>query len=155
MEEEPVDLQKAAESILATYRVLEEQEGFSIRLTRLPEAVLVKGDVHRLEQVLSNLISNAVRYGGERKDVEDAFLLDKGWLRCEVRDKGIGIAPEALDTIWNRYERASARGGRSKVGTGLGLSISKEILEKSGARYGVDSTLGEGSIFWFALPAID
>nr|MCR4805432.1 HAMP domain-containing histidine kinase [Clostridia bacterium] len=62
MEEESVDLQKAAESILATYRVLEEQEGFSIRLTRLPEAVLVKGDVHRLEQVLSNLISNAVRY---------------------------------------------------------------------------------------------
>ena len=155
MDLQPVDLQKCAESILATYRVLEEQEGFSIRLQTLPQPLLVNADQHRMEQVLSNLISNAVRYSGDVKDVTVAFLQDKKWLRCEVRDKGIGIAAEDIPNIWNRYERASARGARSKQGTGLGLSITKEILERHGAKYGVESKVGEGSTFWFALPLID
>ncbi len=156
MEMAPVDLQKCAESVLATYRVLEEQEGFSIRLQTMEQPALVNADQHRMEQVLSNLISNAVRYSGERRDVEVAFLRrDRKWLRCEVRDKGIGIAPEDIDNIWNRYERASSRGARSKGGTGLGLSITKEILQRHGAKYGVESVLGEGSIFWFELPVID
>ena len=152
---QPVDLQKTAESILSTYRVLEEQEGFSIRLQGLPQPVLVNADVHRMEQVLSNLISNAVRYSGDVKDVEVVFLQNKKRLRCEVRDKGIGIAPEDIPNIWNRYERASSRGSRSKQGTGLGLSITKEILERHGAKYGVESKVGEGSTFWFELPLID
>ena len=105
--------------------------------------------------MLSNLISNAVRYSGDRKEVTVAFSRKKKMLRCEVRDKGIGIAPEDIENIWNRYERASSRGHRSKGGTGLGLSITKEILERHDAKYGVESTLGEGSIFWFELPAID
>ncbi|MBR5641610.1 MAG: HAMP domain-containing histidine kinase [Firmicutes bacterium] len=155
MDLQPVDLQKCAESIVATYRVLEEQEGFSIRLSTLPQTLLVNADQHRMEQVLSNLLSNAVRYSGDVKDVEVAFLQDKKWLRCEVRDKGIGIAEEDLPNIWNRYERASTRGARSKQGTGLGLSITKEILDRHGAKYGVESKVGEGSTFWFALPLID
>ena len=155
MKMEPVDLQKCAESILATYRVLEEQEGFTISLETLDEPVLVNADEHRMQQVLSNLISNAVRYSGDRKEVTVAFSRKKKMLRCEVRDKGIGIAPEDIENIWNRYERASSRGHRSKGGTGLGLSITKEILERHDAKYGVESTLGEGSIFWFELPAID
>ena len=142
-------------SILSTYRVLEDQEGFSIRLQTLPETLLVSADVHRMEQVLSNLISNAVRYSGETKDVEVVFRRNRKWLRCEVRDKGIGIAPEDIENIWNRYERVSSRGARSKEGTGLGLSITKEILERHGAKYGVESKLGEGSTFWFELPLID
>ena len=155
MDLQPVDLQKCAESIVATYRVLEEQEGFTIALTTLPQTLMVNADRHRIEQVLSNLLSNAVRYSGDRKDVEVAFLQDGKWLRCEVRDKGIGIAEEDIPNIWNRYERASTRGARSKQGTGLGLSIAKEILDRHGAKYGVTSKVGEGSTFWFALPLID
>jgi signal transduction histidine kinase len=155
MDMQPVDLQKTAESILSTYRVLEEQEGFSIRLQGLPQPALVNADVHRMAQVLSNLISNAVRYSGDVKDVEVVFLQNKKRLRCEVRDKGIGIAPEDIPNIWNRYERASSRGSRSKQGTGLGLSITKEILERHDAKYGVESKVGEGSTFWFELPLID
>ena len=155
MKMEPVDLQKSAESILATYRVLEESEGFTISLETLEEPVLVNADERRMEQVLSNLLSNAVRYSGDRKEVSVVFSRNKKRLRCEVRDKGIGIAPEEIENIWNRYERTSSRGARSKEGTGLGLSITKEILQRHDATYGVESTLGEGSTFWFELPVID
>ncbi len=151
----PMDLQKAAERILTTYRVLEEQEGFLIQLQTVEGDPLVNADVHRMEQVLSNLISNAVRYSGDRREVTVAFLKNRGILRCEVRDKGIGIAPEDIENIWNRYERASSRGGRSKSGTGLGLSITKEILQRHGAKYGVESKLGEGSTFWFEMKIIE
>ena len=69
-----------------------------------------------------------------------------------MSDKGIGIAEEDLEKIWNRYQKASRQGKRSSQGTGLGLSIASEILEKHGAKYGVESRQGEGSRFWFTLP---
>ena len=71
-----------------------------------------------------------------------------------MQDHGCGIAPEDLENIWNRYQRASGTGTRSHAsGTGLGLSIAKEILEYHDADYGVESTVGEGSCFWFILDA--
>ena len=155
MDRKPVALQKTAESVLATYRVLEEQDGFTFSLETVDEPALVNADEHRIEQVLSNLISNAVRYSGDRKEVTVCFSRTKKMLRCEVRDKGIGIAPEDLENIWNRYERVSSTGSRSKGGTGLGLSITKEILERHDAKYGVESELNAGSTFWFELPLID
>ena len=155
MEMKPMDLQKAAERILTVYRVLEELEGYTIRLEDFPQALIVRADVRRIERVLSNLISNAVRYSAETKEVEIAFLQSGKWARCEVRDKGPGIPEEDLTNIWDRYEKSSAKGTRAKGGSGLGLSIAKEILERHGARYGVTSVLGEGSTFWFELPLID
>jgi signal transduction histidine kinase len=104
--------------------------------------------------VFSNLISNAVRYSADVKDITVRFSLDGGRLKCSVIDKGIGIAPEDLESIWNRYQRASKSATRSHAsGTGLGLSIAKEILERHGADYGVESEVGKGSIFWFTIKA--
>ena len=148
-----VDIQAAAESVLATYRVLEENENFIFDFRSVPGRVLVTGDERRLQQVFSNLISNAVRYSDEIREVSVSFSVDGDVVRCEVADRGIGIAQEELDRIWNRYEKVSSRGTRCLTGgTGLGLSITREVLERHGALYGVDSVVGEGSRFWFSLP---
>jgi signal transduction histidine kinase len=153
MDLKDVDIQKAAESVLGIYKVLEESDGFRFNFKDLPGEVMVRADEHRIKQVIANLISNAVRYSGDGRDVDIVFSKEDGRVRCEVRDHGIGIAKEDLDNIWNRYEKASRQGTRSHSGgTGLGLSIAREILEKHDAVYGVESALGKGSCFWFSLP---
>ncbi len=155
MDLKDVDIQKAAESVLGIYKVLEESDGFRFKFEALPEPVMVKADEHRIKQVIANLISNAVRYSGDGRDVDIRFSRDKSMVKCEIRDHGIGIAKEDLDNIWNRYEKASRQGTRSQNGgTGLGLSIAREILEKHHAVYGVESTPGQGSCFWFSLPVV-
>lgn len=149
----PFDIQRSAESILNVYKVLEEQDGFTINLKTLPGTVIVNGDERKLQQVISNLISNAIRYSGESKEVDLTFTEDAGRICIAVSDKGIGIDDSDLEMIWNRYQKASKQGTRAKgTGTGLGLSIAKEILERHGALYGVQSKVGEGSVFWFSLP---
>lgn len=116
---------------------------------------MVEGDERKLQQVFSNLISNAVRYSTENREITLRFTVEQGGsrVRCEVRDRGIGIAEEDLDKIWNRYQKASKQGVRAvSGGTGLGLSIAREILQHHDAEYGVESKEGEGSCFWFTLP---
>lgn len=153
MEMADVDIQEAAAHVLATYKVLEENADFSFRFIDIGSKVMVEGDERRLQQVFSNLISNAVRYSGDVRDISIEFTLSNGEVRCAVRDKGIGIAAEDLENIWNRYQKASRQGARVTTGgTGLGLSIAREILEHHGAEYGVESKLGEGSCFWFSMP---
>ena len=101
-----------------------------------------------MERVLHNLLGNALHHIGE----DGIFLLRVlplagGGARVEVEDHGAGIAAEDLPYIFDRYYRSRSDAG--KVGTGLGLSITKAILQSHGFRFGVDSTLGQGSVFWF------
>ncbi len=153
MENRPVEIQKSAESILNVYRVLEEQDGFSLSFKTLPSRIWVMGDERKLQQVMSNLISNAIRYSGDSKDIEVAFAEDGGRVRFSVTDHGIGIAKEDQEVIWDRYQKASRQGTRaSGTSTGLGLSIAREILQLHKALYGVESEPGQGSCFWFSLP---
>ena len=154
MEMEDFDIQDAAESVFSTYLVM-EQEGFALHFNRLPGTVAVHGDRRKIQQVISNLVSNAIRYSKDVKDVTLQFDRSAGSVTCAVIDRGIGIEAADLDKIWNRYQKASRQGTRSAQGTGLGLSIASEILEKHGAEYGVRSTPGEGSCFWFSLPVIE
>ena len=151
MEMADFDIQEAGEAVLSTYKVM-EQEGFKISFVPAEGSAMVHGDRRRIQQVIANLLSNAVRYSRDNKDVVLRFTKDGGRIVCSVEDKGIGIAEEDLQKIWNRYQKASKQGARSAQGTGLGLSIASEILQKHGAEYGVESKPGEGSRFWFSLP---
>ena len=149
---EPVDIQKTAESILNVYRVLEEQDGFAFDFRTVPQTVWVTGDERKLQQVMSNFISNAVKYSGDDKRIEVAFERSGSEITFSVSDHGPGIAEEDVEMIWNRYQKASRRGVRARgTSTGLGLSIAREILELHAARYGVDNNPGGGSRFWFTL----
>ena len=116
-------------------------------------------DRPRIEQVLYNLIGNAVNYTGADKKVFIRAFETALCVRVEIRDTGKGIAKDELSTVWERYYRSS-RTKRAAKGTGLGLSIVKNILSQHDARFGVESVVeGEGeshgTTFWFELKKCD
>ena len=131
-----------------------ESDGFEMKFDATDADTVVFGDEGKIKQVISNLVSNAVKYSDEEKHVKVFFEDKKDIIRLCVEDKGIGIPDDQKDNIWSRYQRASKRGARTKDGTGLGLSICSEILKRHGAKYGVESKLGEGSLFWFEMEKV-
>ncbi|AHY44982.1 PAS domain S-box protein [Stutzerimonas decontaminans] len=127
------------------------KHGVHLELSPVPTVQLTADD-DRLQQVLANLISNAVKFspaggtvllGGERRG---------DWVRLWVRDQGPGIAPEFHARIFQKFSQADSSDTRQKGGTGLGLAISKELIEHMHGRIGFDSEPGHGACFWCELP---
>ena len=114
----------------------------------------VEADKLKISQVLYNLVNNAIHYAGPDKTISLRQTVEGGNVRVSVTDTGEGIPPDKLKDIWDRYYKVDKEHRRAQVGTGLGLSIVKNILELHGGAYGVESTLGQGSTFWFQLPAV-
>ena len=116
----------------------------------------LKGDSHHLRQILLNLLGNAIKFT-ERGEVTLAVsqireTAEGTTVRVEVKDSGIGIAPEALPRIFERFVQADQSTTRKYGGTGLGTTIAKQLVELMGGTIGVESTLGQGSTFWVELP---
>ena len=153
IEKEECNLSQAARSIIGTYRVLEVDQGYHFDLD-CPADYIVYGDEEKLKQVISNLITNAMKFCGEDRIIHVSLQRKGRTVRLAVEDHGPGIAAEDLDHIWERYYRSSSNTVRTSEGSGLGLSIVKEILTLHKAAFGVDSTVGEGSVFWFELDLI-
>jgi signal transduction histidine kinase len=131
-------------------RYAEEASDARCALTcEAPGPLLGSYDASRLEQVLSNLVSNALKYGRGRP-VHVALASADGVARLSVADRGIGIAPADQARIFGRFERAVS--GRNYSGLGLGLWIVRQIVAAHGGRIGVESTPGEGSTFTVELP---
>jgi len=119
------------------------------------EDVYIRADRMMIIQVVYNLINNAVNYAGDDKVVRVEQEVKDGVVRITVIDRGEGIPPENIDSIWDRYYKVDRVHKRAKVGTGLGLSIVKGSLELHMATYGVESAVGMGSRFWFELPIVN
>lgn len=131
---------------------------YNVELTaRLPaDLPPVVGDRARLRQVLTNLAENALKYNERGGQVEvTARQRPTGEVRVAVVDDGIGIPEEALNRLTERFFRVDKSRSRAEGGTGLGLAIVKHILEAHGQRLDVESRLGYGSTFSFALPPAD
>lgn len=112
--------------------------------------VMVVGDAHRLEQVMVNLIQNAMAFSPKGSTVYVTLDAQEEQACLTVRDEGIGMSPEETERIWERfYKTDEARSGRG--GTGIGLSIVKHILDAHGSRIAVRSEQGRGSSFSFCL----
>jgi signal transduction histidine kinase len=143
-------LRATIENLLHSYRIFAEKEGFSL-LFHAEDDGVITGDEGKLKQVLSNLITNAIKFSGDKKCVEIDLSEKDGAVRCAVRDYGIGIEKKDLKNIWQRYYKSGGNYLRAAEGTGLGLSIVKEILTLHRAKFGVDSEPGKGSTFWFEI----
>ena len=139
--------------IISRFDKLKENEGYIITFDA-DEDVYINADENRLSQVIYNLITNAINYTSRDKRVNVRQKVSGDTVRIEITDNGEGIAKEDLPYIWDRYYRVDKTHKRAQMGTGLGLSIVKTVLESHGAVYGVDSTIGVGSTFWFELEGI-
>ena len=112
------------------------------------------GDANRLDQVLSNLVDNAIKYGRtEGCLVVGGNALADGAIEVYVRDDGPGIPAEALERVFERFYRVDKARSRDQGGTGLGLSIVKHIVQAHGGEVRCESELGKGATFFFTVPA--
>ncbi|MBE6900845.1 MAG: sensor histidine kinase [Ruminococcaceae bacterium] len=141
--------------VVSRFDILRDSDGINIEL-HAGSMIMIEADPIKMEQVVYNLINNAVTYTGDDNTViVRLYRTVERTVRFEVTDHGDGIAPEHLPHIWDRYYKVSERNKthkRAKMGSGIGLSIVKNILEQHGFRYGVDSEQGKGSTFWFEAP---
>jgi signal transduction histidine kinase len=111
----------------------------------------VKGDGHKLDQMVSNLVTNAVKYTPDGGTITLSLHQDGDWARLEVTDTGIGISPEHLPHIFDRFYRVDKAHSRASGGTGLGLAIVKGIAQQHGGTVTVTSEPGKGSTFTVRL----
>ena len=144
----------AVRDTLLRYEKLTMQDGYDISFVSEAE-VYVEADSVMILQVVYNLVNNAINYTGDDKKVIVRQSLLGNKVRISVTDTGNGIEKDDIPLIWERYYKVDKTHKRATVGTGLGLSIVKEILELHSAQFGVSSTIGMGSTFWFELDALN
>ena len=154
MEKAPLDLGELATSAAEAMRLLAEEKSITLR-SEVAEGVWVEGDRTRLQQVVVNLIDNAIKYTQDGGEVEVRVRREAGSAVLEVADNGAGIATQALPHVFERFYRADKARSRASGGAGLGLSIVKAICAAHGAEVGVSSEEGRGSRFRVELPAVE
>ena len=147
---EKVNLDEIIKNIIKRYYILIDNEGYEF-IYNNNEPIIVKADKKRIEQVIYNLINNAINYTGKDKRVYIDIKKEKKKVIVEIRDTGKGIDENDIKYIWNRYYYNEKKHKRNAIGTGLGLSIVKTILESHNYKYGVSSIKGKGSTFFFEI----
>jgi two-component system phosphate regulon sensor histidine kinase PhoR len=153
IEQSPVDIAQLIHEIADEFGPLVESAHQNLLVDGSAGRVMVLGDRRRLQQVVTNLIANAIKFTpADGRIIVRARPVDERWGEVYVEDEGPGIPSTTLPTLFQRYTRAPSSSADAG-GTGLGLLIVREIVEAHGGTVGVDSTLGQGSRFWFRIPA--
>lgn len=147
------NLSEFIHTVLERFGYLTESMGYTLERD-IEDELYTEADMEKIEQVVYNLVGNAVNYTGEDKKIVVSLkkIAGEGKIRFSVSDTGRGIPPEEMETIWDRYYRSSETHKRPIKGTGLGLSIVKTILIKHGFEYGIESEVGKGSTFYVLFP---
>ncbi|HYE65909.1 MAG TPA: ATP-binding protein [Pyrinomonadaceae bacterium] len=147
-----VDLRSIIDELRDTMWPLAKEKGITLE-EKLPERLPpIEADRAKLRRILLNLLSNALKFTrkGGRVELKAEQLGER--LRISVSDTGVGIAPEDVERLFDKYEQARSRATRGEKGTGLGLYITKQLVELHGGEITVDSEVGRGSTFSFTLP---
>ncbi len=145
---EPVDLAAVVREVVARAEPQAQRAGSRLSLDA-PESLEIESDRLRFDQVVTNLVDNAIKYG-DGKPIQVRLSSEPGWAVLTVIDEGIGIDPGKLDVIFGRYERAVSE--RHYGGLGLGLYISRTVVEAMGGTVSAESERGAGSTFEVRLP---
>ena len=135
----------------ATFEAICASKKLKLRLIFAEKEIWVKADKQKIQQVLHNLIDNAIKFSNEDSRVEVTVTARDGKVYVSVRDYGIGIPKDAINQVWERFYKTDLSRGKDKKGTGLGLSITKQIINAHDEKIVVDSTVGEGTEFTFTL----
>ena len=148
--QEPVDLYATVIEVAETLRPTAPQHTIALDLDPTLPAVL--GDRDRITQVFTNLLGNAIKYSPDGGTITITSAREGAMARVAVRDQGLGIPADALESVFERYARVESGRGQSIQGTGLGLPIAQEIVELLGGKIWAESEDGRGSVFSVLLP---
>ncbi|MDQ2087172.1 HAMP domain-containing sensor histidine kinase [Herbivorax sp. ANBcel31] len=147
LNKESFDINATILSVVNKYEIFSEQLGIKVICDCLP-SILVNGDEVRIEQVLTNLINNALNYSEKGGKINIKTEKKEKKVRIFISDTGKGIDETEIKYIWDKYYKTEKS---KRIGTGLGLAIVKNILDAHGNKYGVKSIEGKGTTFWFEL----
>ncbi len=151
MEQEPIDIYKLIASITEGFKKHAQDKGITLSIHKNGTVPEVLGDRVRLEQVIVNLLDNAIKYTPQGGKVDVIVRYENDEVRVDVKDTGIGIPPEDMPRIFERFYRVDKARSRELGGTGLGLAIVKHIVLGLKGRVWVESTPSKGSTFSFTL----
>jgi signal transduction histidine kinase len=135
-------------------RIIAAKKQIGIELDVDAGLPVITADPAKFEQVLSNLVSNAIKYSFPGTQARVSLAKHEDGVKISVRDQGQGIPAEELSKVFQEFEKTSVKSTAGEKSTGLGLAIVKRIVEGHGGAIGVESTVGEGSTFWFTLPIL-
>ena len=135
------------------FEVNEKGMQFSYNNTLPSDKVVIKTDREKVFAILTNLVKNAIKYS-ESGSIEFGYHLKNNFLEFYVKDTGIGIPEDRQDAIFERFIQADIEDEMARQGAGLGLSISKAYVEILGGKIWVESTVGQGSVFYFNIPIL-
>lgn len=153
LESEGIDLHLEAFNLASVlgvlaknYKAITEKKNIQLHLEMLP-TMIVYADKHYLHRILDNLLSNALKFSSEHKNIFIKAHEDGNWIRVDVRDEGPGISEEDQTKLYKKFQTLSARPTGGETATGVGLSVAKVLAEKMEAELSCVSKLDEGSLF--------
>lgn len=146
------DINRVIRNTAASFEGTCRKKTIAIEMVLTGDVMYVNADMGKIQQVLYNLMDNAIKFSHHNSVIRIETSEKKNKLFVSVKDTGIGIPKEDLKLIWDRFYKSDLSRGKDKKGTGLGLSIVKEIINSHGEHINVISTPGEGSEFIFSLP---
>lgn len=146
------DINTMIRTTILTFEGKCSEKGLSFDLLLTGKELFVRGDMVKIQQILYNLIDNAVKFSNNDSSIKIETSIRNEKVFISVKDHGIGIPKDSLSKIWERFYKSDLSRGKDKRGTGLGLSIVKEIVQAHGENINVISTEGVGTEFIFTLP---
>ncbi len=147
----PIDLACVVERVLSPFRTMADRHVLNARVPVTPR--LAWGDPDKVEQILTNLVGNAIKYSPTGGEVLVSVEHDTEFVQVNVRDQGFGMSPREMSQLFEKFYRVDRDEVRRAGGTGLGLYITKRLVEMHGGRIWAESWPGAGSVFSFTLPA--
>ena len=146
------DINPIIRHTIETFEGTCKKKHIQFQLTFSGETAFVYADKSKIQQVIYNLIDNAIKFSRENSYIFITVKEKGEKIYTSIKDTGVGISKENLGKIWDRFYKSDSSRGRDKKGSGLGLSITKEIIETHGENIDVISTEGVGTEFIFTLP---
>lgn len=154
LEKSDFDMNKVIRDTVATFEGTCQKKQISIALILTDDEMIVHADMAKIQQVLYNLLDNAIKFSSSNSTITIETRLKYNKLFTSVKDTGIGIPKDSINLIFDRFYKTDLSRGKDKKGTGLGLSITKEIIHSHGENINVISTEGVGTEFIFTLPVV-
>lgn len=151
---QPVHIMELAHVIVAKYAEKARAAGIHLSITAAEHLPLVSGDPKSLERALAALLDNAIKFSPNGGNINISMMRDKSEVVIQVRDEGIGIAPEDLPRIFDRFHHLEKQGDRLFSGIGLGLAITRQVIQQHNGRLDVESRPGKGATFTVRLKIV-